>query len=51
VDFVSRLDADRLKRNFLVHGDPDRQEALGLALTAAGYAKPVAPKRGQSFEL
>jgi metallo-beta-lactamase family protein len=51
VDFVSRLDADRLKRIFLVHGDPDRQEALGLALTAAGYAKPVAPKRGQSFEL
>jgi metallo-beta-lactamase family protein len=51
VEFVSHLDADRLEKIFLVHGDPDRQEALGLALTAARYPKPVAPQRGQSFEL
>lgn len=51
VQFVKHLDADRLKKIFLVHGDPVRQEALGLALTAARYVKPVAPKRGQSFEL
>ena len=51
VDFVSHLDADRLKKIFLVHGDPERQEALGLALTAAGYPKPLAPARGESFEL
>jgi metallo-beta-lactamase family protein len=51
VAFVGHLDADRLKKIFLVHGDPDRQEALGLALTVAGYAKPVAPRRGESFEL
>jgi metallo-beta-lactamase family protein len=51
VQFVGHLDADRLKKIFLVHGDPVRQEALGLALTAARYVKPVAPKRGQSFEL
>jgi len=51
VEFVGHLDADKLKKIFLVHGDPDRQEALGLALTAAGYVRPVAPKRGESFEL
>ena len=51
VEFVSHLDAERLKKIFLVHGDPDRQEAMGLALTAAGFRKPYAPKRGESFEL
>jgi metallo-beta-lactamase family protein len=51
VDFVSHLDADRLKKIFLVHGDSERQEALGLALTAAGYVEPETPQRGQSFEL
>jgi metallo-beta-lactamase family protein len=51
VDFVSHLEADRLKKIFLVHGDPDRQAAMGLAITAAGFRKPVAPRRGQSFEL
>jgi metallo-beta-lactamase family protein len=51
VRFVSQMDAERLTRIFLVHGDPVRQEALGLALTAAGYARPTAPGRGESFEL
>jgi len=51
VEFVSRLDADRLRKIFLVHGDPERQEAMGLALTAAGFRKPLAPDRGESFEL
>jgi metallo-beta-lactamase family protein len=51
VAFVGHLDPERLQKIFLVHGDLDRQEALGLALTASGYVKPVAPKRGESFEL
>ena len=51
VEFVSHLDAEQLKKIFLVHGDPERQEALGLALTAAGCPEPVSPARGQSFEL
>ena len=51
VRFVGNLDRDRLRRIFLVHGDPPRQEALALAITAAGYARPQAPARGESFEL
>jgi metallo-beta-lactamase family protein len=51
LDFLGHLDKDRLRKVFLVHGDPDRQEALALAMTAAGFPKPHAPKRGESFEL
>ena len=51
VRFVSHLDPERLRQIFLVHGDAPRQEALGLALTAAGYARPKAPVRGESWEL
>jgi metallo-beta-lactamase family protein len=51
VRFVGHLDRDRLRRIFLVHGDPPRQEALALALTAAGYTKPLMPARGESWEL
>ncbi|HUP51037.1 MAG TPA: MBL fold metallo-hydrolase [Longimicrobiales bacterium] len=51
VRFVGHMDADRLQRIFLVHGDPPRQEALALALTAAGYAPPLVPERGESWEL
>jgi metallo-beta-lactamase family protein len=35
VRFVGHMDPDRLREIFLVHGDPPRQEALGLALTAS----------------
>jgi metallo-beta-lactamase family protein len=51
VRFVGHLDRDRLKKIFLVHGDPARQSALMDALTAAGYTRPVAPARRESFEL
>lgn len=51
VEFVEHLDADRLERIFLVHGEPAGQLPLGDALVAAGYARPVAPSRGESVEL
>lgn len=51
VSFVGRLDRERLRRIFLVHGDPARQTALADALVAAGHLRPVAPDRGESFEL
>jgi metallo-beta-lactamase family protein len=49
--FVGHLDRPRLRRIFLVHGDPTRQEALANALVTAGYSRPLAPARGETFEL
>ena len=51
IDFLGHLDRERLKRVFLVHGDPARQLALSDALQGEGYGDVVAPKRGDSFEL
>jgi metallo-beta-lactamase family protein len=51
VRFVSHIDPDRLRRIFLVHGDPERQLALFDALEAAGYGCGHAPARGESIEL
>jgi metallo-beta-lactamase family protein len=51
VEFVSRLDRQRLRRIFLVHGEPAAQLALSDAMATAGYVRPEAPGRGESFEL
>lgn len=51
VEFVSHLDPGRLKKIFLVHGDPSRQLALYDALKAAGYPSAHGPARGESFEI
>ncbi|MEQ1857817.1 MAG: MBL fold metallo-hydrolase [Longimicrobiales bacterium] len=51
VEFIGHLDRERLKKIFLVHGDPAAQVALGDALVAAGNVRPEAPERGRSFEL
>ncbi len=51
VSFIGALDRDRLQRVFLVHGEPDRQEALTEALGGAGITTVTSPVRGQSFEL
>jgi metallo-beta-lactamase family protein len=51
VEFVSHLDARRLQRIFLVHGEPSAQLALSDALGRAGYARPEAPGRGERVEL
>lgn len=51
LDFIGHLDRDRLKRIFLVHGDPSAQLALSDAVAAAGYARPEAPARGWGVEL
>lgn len=39
---------DTAKHTRLVHGEPNRAEALGTALKAAGFADVVAPARGDS---
>jgi metallo-beta-lactamase family protein len=51
LDFVGGFDAARLRRIFLVHGDPERQEKLGRALKAAGHGGWSAPARGEVVEL
>jgi len=51
VDFVGHLERGRLRNIFLVHGDPARQLALADDLEAAGYARPLAPARRESFDL
>jgi len=49
--FLEPLDRDRLRRVALVHGAPERQEALQLALEAQGYQGVSAPERGESMVL
>lgn len=51
VEFLSRLDRDRLKQTFLVHGDRERQEKLKEALKEAGWGEVVIPSHGQTFRL
>jgi metallo-beta-lactamase family protein len=51
LSFLGHLDRERLKRVFLVHGDPPRQLALFDALRREGYADASAPARGEVFEL
>ncbi|MBT8399806.1 MAG: MBL fold metallo-hydrolase [Rhodothermia bacterium] len=49
--FLSSLDRDRLKKVFLVHGEPSRQEMLRDALLEQGYGDVSIPDYGESFEL
>jgi len=51
VEFISRFDRERLRRIFLVHGDPDRQIALTGALEGSGFSDVQRPQRGETFEL
>lgn len=51
VRFIGRLDRERLRRIFLVHGDSNRQLALHDALRADGHASVTAPARGDVVEL
>jgi metallo-beta-lactamase family protein len=51
VGFVGHLDPKRLRKIFLVHGDLNRQLDLADALEKAGYTRPLAPARRESFEL
>ncbi len=51
LEFIGRLDRQRLRRTFLVHGEPGRQIALANALEERGYDNVTMPERGDSFEL
>lgn len=51
LEFIGRLDRQRLRRIFLVHGEPERQAALRTALAEIGHDDVQIPDRGESYEL
>lgn len=51
VDFLGHLDRERLRRLFLVHGSPPRQDALAARLAREGYENVEIPDLGDSVEL
>lgn len=51
IDFIGKLNRERLKNIFLVHGSPNRQEKLRTALEDHGHKRIVIPKRGHTVQL
>ncbi len=51
LDFVGKLDREQLRRLFLVHGAPERQDALKAALERDGYRHVHIPDHGESVTL
>lgn len=51
VSFIEKLDRERLKRIFLVHGAPERQELMKQALQNAGYDDIAIPEHGETVRL
>ena len=51
IDFIGKMDRDRLKNIFLVHGDIQRQELLRTALNKEGYSDVLIPDKGDSYDL
>ena len=50
-DWLNSLDTSRLKKIFLVHGEPDSQEFLKKHLTENGYPNVEIIKYGETYEL
>lgn len=51
LDFMDKLDRERLQTTFLVHGDLQRQEVLQSAMNDAGYKDVQIPERGETVML
>ena len=51
LDFIGKLDRDRLRRLFLVHGAPERQNLMEAALEREGYRNILIPDHGESVQL
>jgi metallo-beta-lactamase family protein len=49
--FVKTQSPERLKKVFLVHGEPESMETFRAELHAAGYPHVEIPERGQVYEL
>lgn len=51
LDFLGKLDRERLQRVFLVHGEPSRQERFKAALAREGYRGLHIPEHGETVRL
>lgn len=51
ISWLNTIDTSRLKKIFMVHGEPDAQAFLNERLHEAGYKKVQIVKYGESYEL
>jgi metallo-beta-lactamase family protein len=51
IDFLRLQDKQKLKRLFLVHGEPNRQEAFKSILEDRGFRSVEIPHLGQTYNL
>jgi metallo-beta-lactamase family protein len=51
VEFGANFDRTKLQNIYLVHGEPDSQDALASALRNLNFNKITIPKRGDHFSL
>lgn len=49
--WLGGMDRDRLRQVFLVHGAPERQDALAAAMRKTGVRRVTIPERGESVRL
>ncbi len=48
---IGSQDKSRLKKIFLVHGAPERQDAFKATLDRDGYREVIVPEHGESFDI
>ncbi len=51
LNYVKRMDKNRLKHIFIVHGDPDQSEALKDGLRQMGFPNATIPVLGEKYQL
>jgi len=51
LNYVKRMDKNRLKHIFIVHGDPDQSEALKDGLRQIGFPNATIPVLGEKYQL
>jgi metallo-beta-lactamase family protein len=51
LDWTSHFDRARLKRTFVIHGEPPAPQTMADKLRASGLTQVDAPARGQTFDL
>ncbi|MFA7361634.1 MAG: MBL fold metallo-hydrolase [Candidatus Kapaibacterium sp.] len=51
LDYIKKFDREKLKKIFLVHGEPLQQNNLSTILNSNGFKNIVIPKRDNEFEI